>query len=284
VRQFLAKNLTLLTLLSLVTAFVLIAVGVFWALKAGYEGYQNANTDQELIAKNNQAVDMLNRGDYQDAYPSLAALSQQVKPGSPLYDKVQHNLGSCWFEAGQAAQGRGDLTEARNDYEKALPLLPERQMEINQDLEAVQMGAGGTPAPAPATSSPAPTPADPGAGAQPGTPTSPGSNVGTTPTPAAPVGNGGSAPSTTAPGVAGGSTPAGGTTPPSSPLSPPPGSAAPTRTEENIQSRNEYNAAQRAQRNGDPAGAREHYEKSVNLDPGAGWARDAQHQLDTLSP
>ncbi|MDQ2732859.1 MAG: protein kinase, partial [Armatimonadota bacterium] len=139
-REVVIKNSPFLTLLGLVGVLIVIALGVFWALKSGYEGYQNGEISDSQRAINNDAAKYLQQGNYEDAGPPLFKLIQQIRPANPLYKTVQHNLGTYWLEAARSAQQHGDQFTARNDYQQALPLLPERAPEIQQAIEGAQLG------------------------------------------------------------------------------------------------------------------------------------------------
>lgn len=290
-REVVVKNGPFLTLLGLVSVFILIALGVFWALKSGYEGYQNGEIVDSQRSINDDAANYLTQGDYVHAGPPLFKLIQQLRPSNPLYPTVQHNLGTYWLEAARAAQQRGDLLTARDDYRNALPLLPENTAELQQDIESAQLGLsapGGAPGPpnnnlqptprhadgsgAPTTTPPAgyPTPSNPGPPTSntvtPGSSPAPVTNSASVPTAiGAPTPNRtlASAPSTQGPNSRGG--------------------IDSSEFKDRQQSRVEYQQGLDAQQRGDVANARDHFQKSLALDSGSPQAGDAQSRLNYLT-
>jgi serine/threonine-protein kinase len=133
-RSFMARHGPLMTLVAMTLVFVLIALGVFMAVIAGYHGYTNTMVSQNLFNENNKATQLLDANQFQQAWPLLQDLQSHVPTTSQLYSNVQHNTGVYWFEAGQAAQASGDTGAAVQDYRNARPLYPEKQNEIDQAL------------------------------------------------------------------------------------------------------------------------------------------------------
>ncbi|MCA1596650.1 MAG: hypothetical protein LC772_09545 [Chloroflexi bacterium] len=127
----------LAAILLLIVVLGLIVTGIILALRMGFQGYQNTAAGADLVHMNDRAVQFLNRNDYVDAFPVLNSVVQRTTPGTPLYATAMHNMGTYYLEAAQDARAKGDLVHAREDFQRAFPLLPERQNEISASLQSM---------------------------------------------------------------------------------------------------------------------------------------------------
>lgn len=129
-REPLAAILLLIVILGLIFAAIIAA------LRMGFQGFQNTAAGADLIRLNDQAVQFLNRSDYVDAFPKLNYVIEHTAPGTPLYATAMHNMGTYYMEAAQDARVKGYLEDSREDFQRAYPLLPERQNEIRESLQS----------------------------------------------------------------------------------------------------------------------------------------------------
>jgi len=258
-KDFLVRQGPFLTLLGIVMVVLLIGLGVSWALMSGYQGFENTTVKTAVGESNDAAVAMLNRNDYADAYAKLKYALDNSPVSSPVHQRAERNMGVYWFERAIAAQQSGRLDDARQSYENALPLLPEKTDQINQSLQSLSSPNPGSP---PVSAANAGVVAQPVAAPSTGAPSS-GS---------APPAN--TNPDTPPRTAAGTGTPA---------MTPASSGASGDTSANKQQSYQEYQAGLSALGQGQSQIAEQHFQNSVNLDPGAAWALDAEQRFNQLS-